>query len=154
MFRRSRTTWPKRKVLLVGPCVFSYNCSCDEPRRKVMHLKQNVFISQPLNCFTKCNQWEEEVIISNLRNEEPLSSLLSIKLCIQTWKQLSFSKKKKMKLLHLLSTKDTVSHTLYFHMCNFPLAPSVQNSQEFPLSSHTKIPFFSCFFSKIICGRT
>lgn len=129
MFRRSRTTWPKRKVLLVGPCVFSYNCSCDEPRRKVMHLKQNVFISQPLNCFTKCNQWEEEVIISNLRNEEPLSSLLSIKLCIQTWKQLSFSKKKKWNYC-ICWVPRTLFHILFIFTCVIFLWPHLYKTHK------------------------
>ena len=95
VFRRSRTTWPKlrlRKVLLVGPCIFSYNCSCDEPRKRSctwnrMCLHLSLWIVSP-----NVIKWEEEIIIHNLRNEEPLYSLLSIKLCIQTLKQLYFFK--------------------------------------------------------------
>ena len=52
-----------------------------------------------------------------------------------------------MKLLHLLSTKDIVSHILCFHMCNFPLAPSVQNPQEFPFPSLIQKSLSSLAFS-------
>lgn len=142
-----------RKVLLVGPGVFSCNHSCVEPRRKVMHLKQNVFASQPLNCFTKYNQmkrgnyhlqpWECGTSVQFAFNK---ALPLKIRIVVIF--------KKRMKLLHLC-VPTTLFHILLLFTCViFPWPHLYKTHKNFLSLLCTKIPFSSCFFSKIICGCT